>query len=98
VSFFSRKNLVAIFCLSLNLLASVADPDPFGTDPDPTFHFYTDSDPTFYFDPDPTILYGSGSLVFQKGNVPIYNGDFLHRFLIFLVNRLARSQLAGISC
>jgi hypothetical protein len=26
-------------------LPSVADPDPFDTDPDHAFHFYTDTDP-----------------------------------------------------
>jgi hypothetical protein len=36
---------------------SVADPDPFDTDPDPAFHFDTDPDPAFSFDtdPDPTV-------------------------------------------
>jgi hypothetical protein len=37
---------------------SVADPDPF------------DTDPALHFDMDPTVLYGSGSLPFQRGNVP----------------------------
>ncbi len=32
-------------------IASVAGPDHFDTDPDPTFHFATD--PTFHFDTDP---------------------------------------------
>jgi hypothetical protein len=43
------------------------------TDPDPAFHFDTDPDPAFQFDtdPDPTVLHGSGSLPFQRGNVPI---------------------------
>jgi hypothetical protein len=38
-------------------ICSVADPDHFDTDPDPTFHLDTDLDPTFHFDtdPDPTI-------------------------------------------
>jgi hypothetical protein len=34
---------------------SVADPDPFDTDPDPDFHFHTGPVPAFQFhtDPDP---------------------------------------------
>jgi hypothetical protein len=32
---------------------SVADPDPFDTDPDPAYHFDTDTDPAFQFDTDP---------------------------------------------
>jgi hypothetical protein len=32
---------------------SVADPDPFDTNPDPAFHFDTDQDPAFQFDMDP---------------------------------------------
>ncbi len=37
------------------LKTSVADPDPFDTDPDPAFHFDTDpdTDPAFHFDTDP---------------------------------------------
>jgi hypothetical protein len=55
-----------------NMKSSVADPDPFDTHPDPAFHFDTDPDPVFQFatDPDPTVCYGSGSLPFQKGNIP----------------------------
>jgi hypothetical protein len=50
---------------SFNIVScSVADPDPFDTDPDPAFHF----------DPDPTVIYlsVSGSLPFlmRYGNVP----------------------------
>jgi hypothetical protein len=33
--------------------ASIADPDPFDTDPDPAFHFDTGPDPAFQFDTDP---------------------------------------------
>ncbi len=40
--------------------AIVAGSDPFDTDPDPGFQF----------NPDPTAFYGSGSLPFQRGNVP----------------------------
>ncbi len=38
-------------------LISVADPDPFDTDPNPAFHFDTDPDPAIQFDtdPDPTV-------------------------------------------
>jgi hypothetical protein len=54
--------------------SSVADPDPFDTDPDPAFHFDTDPDPDTAFqfdtDPDPTVCYGSEYLPFQRGNVP----------------------------
>jgi hypothetical protein len=32
---------------------SVADPDPFDTDPDPACHFDTDPDHAFQSDPDP---------------------------------------------
>jgi hypothetical protein len=35
------------------LLGSVADSDPFDTDPDPAFHFDTDPDPVPVTDPDP---------------------------------------------
>ncbi len=40
-----------------DLPASVADPDPFDTDPDPAFHFDTDPDPAFQSNtgPDPTV-------------------------------------------
>ncbi len=41
---------------------SVADSDLFDTDPEPAFQIDTD--------PDPIVLYGSGSLPFQGGNVP----------------------------
>jgi hypothetical protein len=36
-------------------LTSVANPDPFDTDPDPAFHFDKDLDPAFQFDTDPTV-------------------------------------------
>jgi hypothetical protein len=42
----------------LNIQTSVADPDPFNTDPDLVFHFDRDPDPAFQFDPDPTVWYG----------------------------------------
>jgi hypothetical protein len=35
------------------MVGSVADPDPFDTDPDPAFHFDTDTDHAFQFDMDP---------------------------------------------
>jgi hypothetical protein len=34
-------------------VGSVADPDPFDTDPEPAFHFDTDTDYAFQFDMDP---------------------------------------------
>ncbi len=36
------------------------------------FYYDMDPDPDFQFDtdPDPTVWYGSGSLPFQRGNVP----------------------------
>ncbi len=39
------------------LLSSVADPDPFDTDPDPLSHFDKDPDSAFQSDtdPDPTV-------------------------------------------
>jgi hypothetical protein len=39
-------------------LGSVADPDPFDTDPDPAFLFHTDPDPAFQFvtGPDPYLF------------------------------------------
>jgi hypothetical protein len=45
-----------------NVIFSVADPDPFDTDPDPAVHFETV--------PDPTIWYRSRWLPSQRGNVP----------------------------
>jgi hypothetical protein len=39
--------------IKISLQISVADPDPFLTDPDPAFHFDTDPDPAFQFDMDP---------------------------------------------
>jgi hypothetical protein len=40
------------------VLGSVADPDPFDTDPDPAFLFHTDPDPAFQFvtGPDPYLF------------------------------------------
>jgi hypothetical protein len=46
------------------------DPDPFDTDPDHVFHFNTVPDPAFQFDLDPDLTVWSGSLTFQRGNVP----------------------------
>jgi hypothetical protein len=37
--------------LQINMISSVADLDPFDTDP--AFHFDTDPDPALQFDPDP---------------------------------------------
>jgi hypothetical protein len=64
------------------------------TDPDPAYHFSTDPDPAFQFDTDPdsTVLYGSRSLPFQRGNVP-KTVLFIHLYLIsFLVSRSNRTQ------
>jgi hypothetical protein len=76
---------------------SVADPDPFDTDPDPAFDFETD--PAFHFDtdPDPTVLYGYGSLPFQRGNGP-KTVLFIHLYLIFLIIRFNRTHTKGILC
>ncbi len=84
--------------------ASTADPRQFvwsgsgfslwyGSGSDPTFHFDTDPDP------DSTTLYssGSGSLLFQRGNVP-KKVIFINLNLVFLVCRSSRSQTAGILC
>ncbi len=83
------------------MLISVADPDPFDTDPDPAFHFGTDPDPdpAFHFDmdPDPTVCYGTGSLPFQRGNVP-KTVLFIHLYLIFLVIRSNKTHSKGILC
>ncbi len=49
---------------------SIADPDPFDTDPDPAFHFDTDPDPALQFDADPTVGSGSESLLLKSENVP----------------------------
>ncbi len=89
----------------------VADLDPFDTDPDPAFHFDTDldPDPVFQFDtnpdsvfqfdtnPDPADLYGSGSLPFQRGNVP-KTVLSIYLYLIFLVSRSNRTQTKGLLC
>ncbi len=62
---------------------SIADPDPFDTDPDRAFHFDTDPDPAFQFDADPTVRSGSASeSLLLKGTV---SQDFLP--LLFLVNK-----------
>ncbi len=41
------------------MYSSVADPDPFESDPDPTFHFETNPNPAFHFytdlDPEPNV-------------------------------------------
>ncbi len=70
------KNLVFDF----HYFNQCCDPDPFDTDPDPAFHF--DPDPAFQFYPDPTVWYGSGSLPFQRGNVP----KTLHTFYTSLLD------------
>jgi hypothetical protein len=49
---FKLINLFMNF-LQINMISSVADLDPFDTDPDPAFHFDTDPDPALQFDPDP---------------------------------------------
>ncbi len=69
----------------------------------PDVHFYTDPDPAFQFDtdPDPTVWYGSGSgsLPFQRGNVPKTVLElFIHLYLIFLVSRSNRTVTKGILC
>ncbi len=50
-----------------------------------------------YPDPDPTAWYGSGSLPFQRRNVP-KTVLFIHLNLIFLVSRSARTQPEGTRC
>ncbi len=60
---------------------SVADPEPFDTDPDPALHFDTDPDPAFQF-----YTAGSGSSLFQSGNVP-KTVLFTRLYLIFLVQQ-----------
>ncbi len=67
---------------------SVADPDPFDTDTDPAFHFDTDSDPAFQFDPDPgpTVWYGSGYLLFQRGTLMYLKQYFLYIFTWFFLS------------
>jgi hypothetical protein len=66
---------------------SVADPDPFDTDLDPAFQSDTDT----------TVLYGSRSLTFQRGNVP-KTALFIHLYFIFLVSRSNRTHTIGILC
>jgi hypothetical protein len=44
---------ISKFCKNKLVMNSVADPDPFYTDPAPAFHFDTETDPTFQFDTDP---------------------------------------------
>ncbi len=55
----AQEHCAAGFLLLSTLTPSVADPDPFDTnpDPDPAFYFDTDPDPAFQFDvdPDPTV-------------------------------------------
>jgi hypothetical protein len=46
----SSQIFVTIFC---PFVTSVADSDPFDTDPDPAFHFNTDPDLAFQSDTDP---------------------------------------------
>jgi hypothetical protein len=43
----------SIYC---SVVDSVADPDPFDTDPDPALHFNTDPDPCFHFATDPDTV------------------------------------------
>ncbi len=43
----------SLILVTWEVIYSVADPDPFDTDPDPAFHFDTDLDPAFHFDTDP---------------------------------------------
>ncbi len=49
-------------------MGSVADPDPFDTDPDPAFHFDTDPDPNpaFQSGTDPAVWYGPDSYLFKE--------------------------------
>ncbi len=49
-----RMEYVVLYRIA-STAVSVADPDHFDTDPDPTFYFDTEPDPTFHFgsDPDP---------------------------------------------
>jgi hypothetical protein len=66
--------------------SSVADLDPFDTDPDPAFHFDMYPYPSFQFDTDPDLTvryrYRSGSIPFQRDNVPT-TVLFIHLYLIF---------------
>jgi hypothetical protein len=73
---------------------SVADPDPCDTDTDPAL-IWIRSCFQFDTDPDPTVGYGSGSLLFQRGNVP-KTILFIHLYLIFLVSRSKRTHTKGI--
>jgi hypothetical protein len=79
------------------LKSSVAGPDPFDTDPDPVFHFYTGPGPAFQFNTDPAVGYGSGYLPFQRGN-KAKTGLFIHLYLIFLVRRSNRTQTKCMLC
>ncbi len=58
----------------MSIKISVADPDPFDVDPDPAFHFDSDTDLSFHSNTDTDLTgwygFGSGSLLFQRGNVP----------------------------
>jgi hypothetical protein len=67
-----------------SLETSVADPNPFDTDPDPVFHFDTDPESAFQFDtdPDPCRLK-------KVRNLKRYL-LFIHLDWIFLVNRYNR--------
>jgi hypothetical protein len=60
---------------------SVADPDPFDTDPDLACHF--DTDPAFQFDPDP---YSFKEVMYPK------QVFFIHLNMIFLVGRSNRTR------
>ncbi len=79
----------------------VAGPDHFdsGPDPgpDPACHFDTDPDPAFQFDTDPDPTVWSGSLPFQRLNVP-KTVLFIHLNLVFLVSRSNRTQPKGTLC
>jgi hypothetical protein len=73
----------------LIVVPSVADPDPFDTDPDPACHFDTDPDPAFQFDTDPDPYCFTGNVTKTV--------LFIH-LLIFLVIRSSstRTQPKGI--
>jgi hypothetical protein len=66
-------------------LVSVADPDPFGPDPDPVFQFYTDPDPAFQFytDPDPAFQFYTDPDPYRFKEVMYLKRYFLYIFTRF---------------
>jgi hypothetical protein len=81
------------------MCGSVADPDPFDPDTNPTFNFDTDPDSAFQSYTDPDVQYGSESLPFQRDNVPPNPVLFLlHLYFIFLVSGSNRTHTKSILC